>query len=105
MAPAGVSEGQIAASRHKAMPGAGEGIASGGIHHLSDVRYNRRIAATPLGCSNYLLRNGVFVDILLATVLGITNAAADFLAPTGIRVNSIAPVLVYSAIMNNLRTR
>lgn len=48
---------------------------------------------------------GVFVDILLATVLGITNAAADFLAPTGNRVNSIAPALVYSAIINNLRTR
>ncbi|KIR67758.1 hypothetical protein I314_02175 [Cryptococcus bacillisporus CA1873] len=35
------------------------------------------------------------------TVLGITNAAADFLAPTGIRVNSVAPALVYSAILNN----
>jgi 3-hydroxyacyl-CoA dehydrogenase len=33
-------------------------------------------------------------------VLGITTAAADFLAPCGIRVNSVAPALVYSALMN-----
>ncbi|OCF32108.1 hypothetical protein I316_06264 [Kwoniella heveanensis BCC8398] len=34
-------------------------------------------------------------------VLGITTAAADFLAPCGIRVNSVAPALVFSALMNN----
>ncbi|WVQ84768.1 hypothetical protein IAT38_006925 [Cryptococcus sp. DSM 104549] len=34
-------------------------------------------------------------------VLGITKAAADFLAPTGIRVNSIAPALVSSPLLNN----
>jgi len=34
-------------------------------------------------------------------VLGITNAAADFLAPSGIRVNSIAPALVVSPMMDN----
>nr|XP_018264465.1 uncharacterized protein I303_02632 [Kwoniella dejecticola CBS 10117]OBR86623.1 hypothetical protein I303_02632 [Kwoniella dejecticola CBS 10117] len=32
-------------------------------------------------------------------VLGITEAAADFLAPSGIRVNSIAPALVVSPLM------
>ncbi|OWZ61095.1 3-hydroxyacyl-CoA dehydrogenase [Cryptococcus neoformans var. grubii Br795] len=32
-------------------------------------------------------------------VLGITEAAADFLAPSGIRVNSVAPALVISPIM------
>lgn len=34
-------------------------------------------------------------------VLGITNAAADFLAPVGIRVNSIAPCLVMSQMMES----
>ncbi|KAI5480145.1 hypothetical protein MNV49_001805 [Pseudohyphozyma bogoriensis] len=34
-------------------------------------------------------------------VLGITNAAADFLAPSGIRVNSVAPALVFSQLMNS----
>ncbi|KAM0746217.1 NAD(P)-binding protein [Meredithblackwellia eburnea MCA 4105] len=33
-------------------------------------------------------------------VLGITNAVADFLAPSGIRVNSISPALVVSALMD-----
>jgi 3-hydroxyacyl-CoA dehydrogenase len=32
-------------------------------------------------------------------VLGITEAAADFLAPFGIRVNSVAPALVLSPLM------
>jgi 3-hydroxyacyl-CoA dehydrogenase len=31
-----------------------------------------------------------------AAVLGITNAAADFLAPCGIRVNDVAPAIVES---------
>lgn len=31
-----------------------------------------------------------------AAVLGITNATADFLAPSGIRVNDIAPAIVNS---------
>ncbi|WWC87439.1 uncharacterized protein L201_002328 [Kwoniella dendrophila CBS 6074] len=34
-------------------------------------------------------------------VLGITEAAADFLAPSGIRVNSIAPALVISPLMQS----
>lgn len=36
---------------------------------------------------------------LIGAVLGITEAAADFLAPSGIRVNSVAPALVISPIM------
>ncbi|KAG7530404.1 hypothetical protein FFLO_05067 [Filobasidium floriforme] len=34
-------------------------------------------------------------------VLGITEAAADFLAPCGIRVNSLAPALVISPLMQS----
>ncbi|WVW85906.1 hypothetical protein I302_107944 [Kwoniella bestiolae CBS 10118] len=34
-------------------------------------------------------------------VLGITEAAADFLAPSGIRVNSLAPALVISPLMQS----
>ncbi|ODN84528.1 hypothetical protein L202_00459 [Cryptococcus amylolentus CBS 6039] len=33
-------------------------------------------------------------------VLGITNAAADYLAPAGIRVNSVSPALVFSPLLN-----
>jgi NAD(P)-dependent dehydrogenase (short-subunit alcohol dehydrogenase family) len=36
-----------------------------------------------------------------ACVLGITEAAADFLAPCGIRVNSLAPALVISPLMQS----
>lgn len=34
-----------------------------------------------------------------ATVLGITSGIADFLGPYGIRVNSVSPAVVASALM------
>ncbi|CAN6613355.1 hypothetical protein TRVA0_005S02476 [Trichomonascus vanleenenianus] len=37
-----------------------------------------------------------------AAVAGITRTAADFLGPSGIRVNSISPSIVMSAMTNNL---
>lgn len=35
----------------------------------------------------------------VATVLGITSGIADFLGPYGIRVNSVSPAVVASALM------
>ena len=40
------------------------------------------------------------IRLTSACVLGITNATADFLAPSGIRVNSLSPALVDSPIMH-----
>jgi hypothetical protein len=42
-----------------------------------------------------------YVVIHLAAVLGITSCAADFLGPSGIRVNSISPSIAASKLMGD----
>jgi hypothetical protein len=39
-----------------------------------------------------------YVVIHLAAVLGITSCAADFLGPSGMRVNPISPFQLYQSI-------